>query len=379
MALPTFQWGGNTGQIKSPATVERERRVAEALMANKGIAQNPWEGLSQVTGAYTGSVLQDRADEAEAEGRKKAGALFADMSLSQDPNAIIAALTSPDAQWASDAQTSIGSALLTRGLERADPAYQMDLRLKQAQLDAANAPAQPDYPADVQEYNFYADQTRAAGQEPLPYLEFVNAQKGNGLSIVTNPDGTTSIQQGGPAKALTEGQSKDVLYATRAMNAMPTLDTYETSLLSLGENLAGNAGVFKNYMQSEEYQLARDAGKEFLASILRKDTGAAVTPSEEQLYGEVFLPQPGNPPAVIEAKRQRRALAVEAIKAGMPPQALLNMGSALTAAPNPLAGNPTPQATPNAAPLPITNDAEYEALPPGTTFQAPDGTIRVKQ
>lgn len=135
VSVAPFLWSGNTGQMKSPATVERERKYAEALMSPKGIAQNPWEGISQITGALSGSVLQNRADDAEAEGRKKAGALFADMSINQDPNAIIAALTNPDAQWASPAQSSIASALLDSGLKRSDPLYQ-------AQLADAQSPDQ---------------------------------------------------------------------------------------------------------------------------------------------------------------------------------------------------------------------------------------------
>ena len=51
------------------------------------------------------------------------------------------------------------------------------------------------------------------------------------------------------------------------------------------------------------------------------------------LYGRIFLPQPGDKPATVDAKRQRRALAVEAIKAGMPPQAIASMGKALENAP----------------------------------------------
>jgi hypothetical protein len=150
-----------------------------------------------------------------------------------------------------------------------------------------------------------------------------------GTSLSVGPDGSVSFQQGGAAKPLTEGQSKDTVYATRANAALPKLEAYEQSLLSLGESVAGNVPVLGNFMQSEEYQLGRDAGLDFLIAVLRKDTGAAVTPSEEQFYGRIFLPQPGDKPSVVEAKRHRRAMAVAAIEAGMPPQALENMARAL--------------------------------------------------
>lgn len=191
--LQPFTWGGNTGQIKSPATVERERRLAESLMANKGIAQNPWEGLSQITGALSGSVLQNRADEAEAAGQKRAGALFSDLAINSDPNSIIAALTSPDAGWANDAQTSIASALLNQGLERSDPAYQMGLEKARLELDALRNPT-PDYPASVEEY-LYAQQDPgfAAWQAENGKGQTINVG-GESANIGTIPPGYAAVQ-----------------------------------------------------------------------------------------------------------------------------------------------------------------------------------------
>lgn len=231
----------------------------------------------------------------------------------------------------------------------------------------------PEMPADVQEYQFYAEQERAAGREPLSIIDYNQALKGNGLTVTTNADGTTTVQQGGAPKPLTEGQSKDTVYATRAANALPTIDELENTLLSLPDNMAGGVPIIGNYLQSEDYQVARDAGLEYLASILRKDTGAAVTPSEEALYGRIFLPQPGDKEATVQMKRQRRALAVEAIKAGMPAQALENMARALDTA-----GSTAAPPAPSAGPVTITDDAGYDALPSGSRFVGPDGVEREK-
>lgn len=231
----------------------------------------------------------------------------------------------------------------------------------------------PTLPADVQEYQFYADQERAAGREPLSVIEYNQALKGNGLTVTTNPDGTTTVQQGGAPKPLTEGQSKDTVFATRANGALPIVDKLEQSLLSFGENAADSV-PFGNYLQSEDYQVARDAGREFLASILRKDTGAAVTPSEEQMYGDMFLPRPGDKPLTVQMKRERRARAVAAIEAGMPAQAILNMATALSetsgAAPSAVPSAPTAPA-PGAVASPMT-DQDYNALPSGALFIDPD-------
>lgn len=82
-------------------------------------------------------------------------------------------------------------------------------------------------------------------------------------------------------------------------------------------------------MQSPEFQQAQQAGKEFLQAILRKDTGAAITPQETAEYGSVYLPVPGDTPVVLEQKRVSRKRALEAINAGLPPQAILAQEIAL--------------------------------------------------
>lgn len=137
MATQPFTWGFGGQAITSPEQAARKRAVAEALMGQSATPGQNWsEGLADVAAALSGTVLEGRVSEAEAAGRERAGGLFADLSMSQDPNAIIAALTSSDAAWASPAQTSIASALLQSGMERSDPMYQAQLAQLQAQ--AAN-------------------------------------------------------------------------------------------------------------------------------------------------------------------------------------------------------------------------------------------------
>lgn len=137
MATQPFQWFGNQA-ITSPEQAARQRSVAEALIGQSATPGSNWaEGLADVAAALSGTVLQGRVDEAETAGRERAGALFADLSLSQSPDAIIAALTSPDAAWGTDAQTSIASALLNQGLENADPMRQ--LQMEKLRADIAQA------------------------------------------------------------------------------------------------------------------------------------------------------------------------------------------------------------------------------------------------
>lgn len=141
MALGPFTWGMGGQKITSPEQAARQRAVAEALIGQSATPASNWAGgLADVAAALSGTVLQGRVDEAEAAGRARAGGLFADLAVNADPNSIIAALTSPDAAWASPAQTSIASALLNSGLERQDPMYQLQLEQAQLDLDRARNP-----------------------------------------------------------------------------------------------------------------------------------------------------------------------------------------------------------------------------------------------
>lgn len=158
-----------------------------------------------------------------------------------------------------------------------------------------------------------------------------------GLAVETGPDGQVRVVQGAGAQAaagkpFTEGQSKDIAYATRAEGALATLDPIAGKLADRGEIAAGwlPMGLSKG-VQSDEFQVARASGDEFLQAILRKDTGAAITADEQALYGQTYLPQPGDSPAALAHKEQARRRAVEAIKAGMPATAIVAQEKALAA------------------------------------------------
>jgi hypothetical protein len=153
------------------------------------------------------------------------------------------------------------------------------------------------------------------------------------MAIEVGADGQVRVTQGPgvQGRPLTEGQSKDTVYATRAEGALPTLDQYESALTGIGDVALGAdpTGLVRGRLQSNEYQLARQAGDEFLQAVLRKDTGAAITAQEQELYGKTYLPQPGDSPDVIAQKRQSRRRALEAIKAGLPPSAIVAQERAL--------------------------------------------------
>ncbi len=168
-----------------------------------------------------------------------------------------------------------------------------------------------------------------------------------GISVETGPDGQLRVVQGAGAggiagKPFTEGQSKDIVYSTRAKGALAAFEPVAGALTSLPGRAAeyDPTGFARSRIQSPEFQVAKQAGDEFLNAILRKDTGAAITPAEQELYGKNYLPQPGDGPEVLAAKQAARARAVAAIEAGMSPAQMIaqEKGLATGGAPPPAGG-----------------------------------------
>jgi hypothetical protein len=160
-------------------------------------------------------------------------------------------------------------------------------------------------------------------------------------TMVMGPDGKPIMVQGGKGTAakFTEAQSKDNVFATRAEGALAALEgpsdpndpnapPLADALADFKQNASERVPLVGNYLLSDTFQTARTAGDEFLQAILRKDTGAAITAPEQALYGVTYLPQPGDGPRRLAYKKEARARAVEAIKAGMNPQQVEAMARA---------------------------------------------------
>jgi hypothetical protein len=223
----------------------------------------------------------------------------------------------------------------------ADPMAEINLQKAQLELQNLQNP-QPEFRrATPEEASAYG----AQGGQFGPDGRFYAVDVPQGMSIESDGAGGFRMVQGpagsGTAKPFTEGQSKDIVYATRAAGALEVLEPVAEELTNLGSQMAGSdpTGIIRGRVQSPEYQIARNAGDEFLQAILRKDTGAAITAGEQALYGQTYLPQPGDGPEVLDAKRMARQRAVAAINAGMSPVQIIATEKALGSA-APVGGAP---------------------------------------
>lgn len=187
----------------------------------------------------------------------------------------------------------------------------LDIEKKRLDIEAAKrAAAQEADPLRRRKLEVEIAKTEA----DIKRIEDDIANPSGGISI--DKDGNVQIGgKGGPK--LTESQSKDVNYYNRASQVAPLLAMEDEVLTNLGSNIAGNLGVAGNYFKSTEYQRAEQLGREFLSTILRKDTGAAVTQTEFDIYGKMYLPQPGDDAATVQRKRDARARAVEGLRMGL--------------------------------------------------------------
>ena len=166
---------------------------------------------------------------------------------------------------------------------------------------------------------------------------------------------------------LTEVQSKDLNFYQRGVPANEILSKVEKALTNpLDPTLAKLPGG--NYTVSKDFQIAQNAAKDFLAVILRKDTGAAVTESEVETYGKIFLPERGDAPETITQKREARARALEGIRLG------LGSAKELVEFARPKGQQ---AAKPEGAPMRINSPAEAAKLPKGTRFVDPNGIERI--
>lgn len=184
-----------------------------------------------------------------------------------------------------------------------------------------SAPKPIDLPAIADEYNWMKSQGYKGSPEEYQAWK-ANLSK-SGFMVEQTADGFRVVQGSvnAPPK-LTEAQSKDVNFLTRAKKAEADLAPVENELTSWAQKQAQGLPMdLGNYAASPNYQKAQQAGREILAIILRKDTGAAVTPSEFETYGKIYLPQPGDSKETIAAKKQSRETAIKAIQSGLGPLA----------------------------------------------------------
>lgn len=211
--------------------------------------------------------------------------------------------------------------------------------------------------ADIQNYE--------KGLENPGFMDYLNA-KNAGQEIEFGPDGkVTRIGKGrGGSKAMTEAQAKSYTSANALEEPLSVVETmnntgYEPNITdytlftqSMNSPMGASIAVPAMSPEGQRYYGAIAPVAATIANIL---SGQGMTDTEQQRRLLAVIPIPGE-------DQQARALK------------LRTMRSYFESAQTTSGMRPRD----NSSPVQITSDADYEALPSGTTFVAPDGSTRMK-
>lgn len=116
-------------------------------------------------------------------------------------------------------------------------------------------------------------------------------------------------------------QGKSASFLKRAVNANTNYSGLGDigARSYIGQKVADIAPDVTNYFSDANRQKAEQAEREFIAAVLRYDSGAAIPPEEFVTNGKIYFPRPGDTPEVIAQKAQARRVAIEGLKASSGP------------------------------------------------------------
>lgn len=142
---------------------------------------------------------------------------------------------------------------------------------------------------------------------------------------------------------LNQDKGNAMLFGKRMLTANKTLAAVDLAGVDFFQNalnfLPFGSGRF---IQSEAFKSYDDARRDFVNAVLRRESGAAIAPSEFESANKQYFPVPGDSQTQIDEKRERRAMAAQLLVAasGEEGAAYLNQLDALSKELNPLFGTP---------------------------------------
>lgn len=214
----------------------------------------------------------------------------------------------------SDGQVAQGDAPQSAGVESLGGGWQLqpfesasDRRAARAETRADRADARAERAAARAE----------AGVVQLSPQEVAALGLPEGTVAQRQPNGAINVVSRGGSERYTEGQRGAAGFAYRLQNAARTLDTLAQNGVARPSPAIlafGDGRIRENALSSNDRRWLQ-AAREWLAPVLRKDTGAAVGPGELVTYMGIYLPSPTDDPATLAQKAQARAVAEQALRA----------------------------------------------------------------
>ena len=147
--------------------------------------------------------------------------------------------------------------------------------------------------------------------------QFVGLQ--DGKPVLLNPK-TGQMQLGElpgqgslTPKTQTEGQANAKLYATRMEESHGQINEI-AGKVDLASTSSAARGALPNVAKSKEIQMYEQAKRNFLNAVLRRESGAVISPAESAEGNRQYFPVFGDKPETIEQKRKNRDTAIAGLK-----------------------------------------------------------------
>ena len=185
--------------------------------------------------------------------------------------------------------------------------------------------SKPKLPAIAEEYN-WAKENGFKGT-PQEYQAWkANLAKQKGMTVEYDPVNGFRMTQGDvdPTKMpkLTEAEGKNAGFYKRALSAEKELAALESEGTSMWNKAASALPMGTgNYIVGEGAQKFNQAKRNFINAVLRRESGAVISPAEFENAEQQYFPQPGDSEAVIAQKRKNRQDAIAGFAIGSGPAA----------------------------------------------------------
>lgn len=190
--------------------------------------------------------------------------------------------------------------------QQQDPVYQLRMQMinKMNASGFGGNQSQPSVSGQAANFN---PLNPVGGDNPSQYIMNPNFAFGGNEPFADNPAYKESI------KPATMPQETTALYASRIEQANKIFDSLEkfTNNQNAGDMFQAGLPEFANFLKSEDMQSYQQAQRNFLNAILRRESGAVISPSEFKEGRQQYFPQPGDKPAVLAQKKANRDLVMQ--------------------------------------------------------------------
>ncbi len=122
-----------------------------------------------------------------------------------------------------------------------------------------------------------------------------------------------------PPTIMNEAQSKDALYADRAYVSDAGINSTGDAGTSYAQRAVEAIPLVGNSLVSDDYQSFSQSQRDFINAILRRESGAVISPDEFKNARKQYFPQPGDSDKTLAQKAANRELAASGIARGAGP------------------------------------------------------------